>query len=241
VRVQKYVSWNIRLLIHPESQQTMFLQIDGRLEMKEYKCRKVNTSLIIDGNLDKPEWKLANTVELVDTVTGSKPRLNTSVKLLWNSEFLYAGFCCEDDYLCATMTGYNEKIYEEDVVELFIDDDKDMKTYIEIEVNPLNTVLHYCVHNSLNRKILGFARVEKIINSAVTFDEEKSLLTVEIAIPFTEFVTAGNNSPNEGDRWGINIFRIDRAKEGLDEYTAWAPTKEINFHIPEKFGELVFE
>jgi hypothetical protein len=64
---------------------------------------------------------------------------------------------------------------------------------------------------------------------------------VELAIPLTEFITSKNVPPQKGDRWLFNLYRIDRGKNGQDEYSAWMPTGEINFHMPQKFGELVFE
>jgi len=209
--------------------------------MNVYVCRKIEENLMIDGNLDKPEWGKAVAVQLVDTVTGAKPKQTTTVKLIWSNDFLYAGFCCKDDYICATMTEYNDKLYEEDVVELFIDDDLDHKTYIEIEINPLNAVLHYGIQNDSQKRFLQFARVEKKVLSAVAHHDKLGIYTVELAIPFSEFITAKHNPPIKGERWLFNLYRIDRGKNGADEYSAWSPTGKLNFHIPEKFGELVFE
>lgn len=206
----------------------------------EYGCVKIDKNLVVDGDLQKPEWKAAEAVALVDTVTGAGVKRKTAVKLLWSGEFLYAGFDCEDDYTCATMTGYNDRLYEEDVVEIFIDDDRDLKTYAEVEVNPLNAVLHYYIHNDLNGRIVQYARVEKTVRSAVIRDGANRGFTVELAIPFSEFVTARNSPPAKGDRWLFNLYRIDRPETGDVEYSAWSPTGLARFHMPESFGELVF-
>lgn len=208
--------------------------------MKEYFCRKTDCKLNIDGDINKPEWESAEEIKLVETVSGYASRLDTTVKLMWNDDYLYAAFHCQDDYICATMTEYNDRLYEEDVVELFIDDNKDLKTYIEIEVNPLNALLHYCIHNDCKDKILTFARLEKKVISAVKFEDGKRAFNVEIAIPFTEFVTAGNTPPQLNDIWFFNAYRIDRTEGGQVEYSAWSPTGVGNFHKPEKFGMLVF-
>lgn len=206
----------------------------------EYRCRRIESNLTIDGDLGKPEWKAAEAVALKHNATGGSIKLNTSVKLLWNNDFLYVGFNCQDDYVCATMTEYNDKLYEEDVVEIFIDDDRDLKTYVEVEVNPLNAVLHYNIQNNLNKGILQFARVQKVVHSAVVRDEGNKAFTVELTIPLTEFITAKNNPPIKGDRWLMNLYRIDRAKDGTDEHSAWSPT-DSNYHVPQRFGELIFE
>lgn len=206
--------------------------------MKQYLCKKVNDNIQIDGQLDKPEWKEAEAVNLYETVTGGLPKQATYAKLLWNDQFLYISFQCEDDYINATMNGYNDKLYNEEVVEVFIDDDRNLKTYIEIEVNPLNALLHYSIQNDLKGRFLGFARVEKVIQTAVMVKEGS--WSVELAIPLTEFLSASNVPPKAQDKWRINLYRIDRPKNGEDEYSAWSPTGKVNFHLPETFGELVF-
>lgn len=208
---------------------------------KIYKCKKINHDINIDGIISKKEWNEADSINLCDTVLGTLPRLETSVKALWSDNYIYFAFSCEDDYIKATMTDYNDRLYEEDVVEVFIDDNMDMKTYIEIEVNPLNTVLHYMINNDLNENVLGFSRNEKKVISAVKFDDRTRKYDVEIAIPFSEFVTAEHNPPICGDKWGINFYRIDRGENGYDEYSAWSPTGRVNYHVPERFGEIVFD
>ena len=138
------------------------------------------------------------------------------------------------------MTAYNDKLYEEDVVEVFINDNKDVKTYIEIEVNPLNAVLHYIVNRNLKGKKFIYAKVEETLETATIYYDDIQEWHTEIAIPMEEFTTAANNPPLPEDCWGINFYRIDRHKNGDDEYSAWAATGEIQFHMPEKFGELIF-
>lgn len=193
----------------------------------------------INGDLSKLEWQFAEKVGLVDTVSGEAPRQPTTVCLAWSNRYLYAGFECRDTYINATYRGFNDLLYEEEVVEVFIDDNRDLKTYLEFEVNPLNALLHYGIHNNLRGQIITFARTERKIKTAVTREEQ--IWRAEIAIPFTEFLTAANEPPKPGDAWRINLYRIDRPAGGGVEYSAWSPTGEANFHIPERFGEIIFE
>lgn len=207
----------------------------------EYICKRIEEYIPLDGNYCKDIWNLAKPLQLVKTDTGNEARQKTEVKVLWNSEYLYIAFKCEDDYIKASLTGYNDTIYNEDVVEVFIDDNKDLKTYIEVEVSPLNTVLHYFINNDLKSNVIAYAKVEHSVKSAVMYDTERKLWYTEIAIQLSEFVTAPNNPPVSGDSWGINFYRIDRGKDGYEEYSAWSYTKEINFHKPQYFGRLKFE
>ncbi len=206
-----------------------------------YYCSKIEDDLLLDGNIDKLQWKSAKEILLVDNSTGGKPQQATTAKLLWNDKNLYVCFMCIDTYISATMTGYNDKLYQEEVVEVFIDDNSDLKTYIEIEVNPLNAILHYSIHNDVRGNILAYGRVDQKVKSAVFRDDLNGIWSVELEIPFSEFITAENIPPQKGDKWLINLFRIDRPKDKKEEYISWSPTGKDNFHMPEKFGELIFD
>lgn len=208
--------------------------------MKEYYCKKIKKSLSIDGNIEKEQWQSADKMLLSDTVTGDLPRLGTEVRLLWDEQYLYAAFHCEDDAVFATMTDFNDKLYEEDVVELFLDDNCDRKTYVELEVNPLNAFLHYCIYNDCKGKLLAYARVENRVRTAVVRDDCNGSYRVEMAIPFDEFATSVNIPPKQQDCWYFNAYRIDRGNGKSVEYSAWSATGAANFHIPEKFGRLIF-
>jgi hypothetical protein len=208
--------------------------------MEKYNCRKTDVPLKIDGNVFKPQWDQDEKVYLVETVTGGAPKQKTWSKLLWDDEYLYVAFHCEDDYINAKYTNYNDPIYDEEVVEIFIDDDSDLKTYIEIELSPLNTLLHYAIHNNLKGEILTFARVNKTIDTAIVDNREENWWSAEMAIPMSELITGPNNPPKPGDEWRINLYRIDRPADGSDEYSAWKPTGKIQFHMPAKFGIMKF-
>lgn len=208
--------------------------------MPHYSCRKITADLTIDGDLNKPEWRTAEEARLSDTATGSSPIQATEAKMLWNDRYLYVAFDCRDDYVNATLQGFNDKLYEEEVVEIFVDDDGDPRTYIEIELNPLNACLHYAVHNHLDGRILTYARTDERLVTAVRRDEAISRWTAEIAIPFAEFATAPHCPPRQGDEWRMNLYRIDRPKTGPTEYSAWSPTGEHQFHKPLLFGSLLF-
>lgn len=208
--------------------------------MKQYRCMRIQENITIDGNLEKPIWGIAEAVHLLENVSGKEPKQCTLAKLLWNDKFLYVAFRCIDNEIVATMKGYNDPIYKEEVVEIFIDDDCDLTTYIEIEVNPLNTLLHYDVHNNLKGKILTFARTDKVIRTAVVHNKEKGFWDVEIEIPFSELILSSIDGPCVNTRWRVNLYRIDRSKSGEKELSAWSPTFVNNFHKPDKFGEIIF-
>lgn len=208
--------------------------------MKTYLCKKIEGNIIIDGDVKKPVWNVIDEVYLVDTTSGMEPKQKTFAKMAWNNEFLYVAFQCEDKTIYATKTNYNDEIYWEDVVEVFLDDNCDLKTYIEVEVNPINTLLHYGAQNDLNGNVCLFARVGQKVQTAVIRDDSHDIWSAEMAIPMNEFVTAPNIPPKPGDKWLMNLYRIERPENGEEEFSAWSPTVVRRFHTPQKFGELIF-
>ena len=99
---------------------------------------------------------------------------------------------------------------------------------------------YYCV--KIEEDLLLDGNVDKLQwKSAVFCDELSGIWSVELEIPFSEFITAENMPPKKGDKWLINLYRIDRPKNQKEEYMSWSPTGEDNFHLPEKFGELIFD
>jgi hypothetical protein len=198
-----------------------------------YLCKKLNPN-------NNFNWEKADSISLKENVSGESPRLKTTVRSLWDEYNIYFQFICQDDEIVASYTNYNDPLYLEDVVEVFIDDNCDYKTYTEIEVNPLNTVLHYHIENNLNGIVLPFARTDKVIESTVTKNLTNKHFTVEFSIPMKEFVTSKNNPPEINDIWLINFYRIDRNPNGKDEYSAWSPTGAINFHLPNYFQKFKF-
>ncbi len=215
-------------------------------ERPEYTCFRAAQPIIVDGVLDDHSWQGANVVHLVLADTGEKPRQATEARLLWDDDYLYVSFVCQDTDIWATMTERDAHLWEEEVVEIFVDADRDNYCYEEIEVNPLNTVLDLLVLNRDGqlRQLWGWDS-EGLI-TAVTVDGDPTRRgtadrswTVEMAIPMADFMTAPNLPPEPGDVWHFNLYRIDRGVDG-DEYTCWSPVGRPSYHTPERFGRLVF-
>ena len=63
----------------------------------------------------------------------------------------------------------------------------------------------------------------------------------EYAIPLDQLVGAPNVPPKPGDKWRMNLFRIDSPKDGPTQYYSWSPVLVPSFHTPTRFGWLRFE
>jgi len=213
-----------------------------------YVCRRAAGPIAIDGRLDEPTWRAADVMALSLTDTGAKPRLGTVVRTLWDDRYLYVGFHCVDTDVWATMAGRDMPLWEEEVVEIFLDDDRDGIGYFELVCNPLGALVDvFCLHerHGTRFKALRDWNADGVL-VAVTVDGDPTRRdtrdrswTAEWAIPFDQIVMAPHVPPANGDTWRANFYRIEQGRDAV-EYTAWSPTGEINYHHPERFGTLVF-
>jgi hypothetical protein len=144
-------------------------------------------------------------------------------------------FVCTDADPWATITERDGPLWDEEVVEVFLDPVGDSACYFEIEVNPLNTV----VDLALRRIRSGYRKdfrwdCEGLETTAVTTEHG---WTAELRIPFAALSA---EPPRPGTEWRANFTRIDRPRGRDRELSAWQPTRLATFHVPERFGVLRF-
>jgi Carbohydrate family 9 binding domain-like len=180
-------------------------------------------------------WRGLPAVAFGDVVSGAEPEQGTSVRAAWDAEELRVLFHASDTHAWATLTERDAPLYEEEVVEVFLDPVGDSESYFEIEVNPLNAVLDLVLRRNRSGYVKDFAwRCQGLRTAVATTD---AAWTAELAIPFRSLITA---PPQAGDRWRVNFCRIDRPPGVPRELTAWSPAGRANFHTPERFGVLQF-
>jgi hypothetical protein len=68
----------------------------------------------------------------------------------------------------------------------------------------------------------------------VRVDDRHKSWTAEVRIPLAAL---NDHPPKTGDRWRVNLYRIDRAHKA---FLAMNPTLSGSFHTPERFGWLEF-
>ena len=183
-------------------------------------------------------------VRLRLSTDGRAPRLATTVSPWYDDEYLNLVFAAADDHVVATMTGRDDPIYNEDVVEVFLAPDRPT-LYYEIEVSPLGTTLDARIDSPQGVRQgmhADFAwDCTDLVAAVRRTPEAAGQLTIEtlIRIPFRAF---GREEPPVGETWLGNFFRIDRHPDEGDEYTAWRPTMRdpADFHVTAAFGSLKF-
>jgi hypothetical protein len=172
------------------------------------------------------------------------PRLATTIALWYDDEALSILFSAADDRVEASHLAHDAPVYEEDAVEAFLAPDT-LSRYYELEVSPRGTIFDAAIDSpdgvrdtmktDLDWTCEGvFAAVRKVTQS----DGAMTLDTI-VRVPFAAF---GRGTPQPGEEWRANFFRIDRHPEHGDEFSAWQPTRKTpaDFHVTAAFGTIRF-
>jgi hypothetical protein len=175
----------------------------------------------------------------------------TRFSALWSDDGLYLRFDATDPLPWHTMTRRDEHLWDEEVVEIFLDLDRSGRDYYELEINPANVVCDLRMispwpdkKGEIEWDLSGLeTRARKTAApagwSATAFLPWPGLR----ALPSARAVAL---PPRPGDAWRFNVFRIERpgGKEQPEKdavFAAWSPPSEKSFHDAKAFRDLVFE
>lgn len=221
--------------------------------LPRYTILQTREQIVLDGQLTENAWLKAPSTGAFRLANDSTmPKNTTMAKMLWDSTYLYVAFECADKNIIGRMTKRDANLWEEEAVEVFIcPDDPVQHGYTEIELSPANTLLDLFVrytkevngapapvslpYHTLNVDIRSAVSVRGTLNNESDSDTS---WTVEMAIPFRDVAPVGGGLPKDGEVWRMNLYRMERFPER--EFIAWSPTGLNKFHVPKRFGEIVF-
>lgn len=217
-----------------------------------YPVTRASAAPVIDGRLDDAVWRSAVVQHMVEHDKGGPAPLETTVRLLWDDDYLYIGFYGADKDVWTTFTEDDTNLWEQEVFESFIAPQSVGWTYYEINISPRNNLVDLFVTHAgpmRQRTIVSMREWDcEGIRHAVFVDGDPAPGTVdkswsaELAIPFARLWTAPMLHPEPGDEWRVNFFRIERNPDKPTEL--WEAcmnfTGGLGFHVPERFGILVF-
>jgi len=209
-----------------------------------YEVSRTATPVKVDGKLDDVVWsKAAPLRDFRQNLDGKPGVAKTEARMLYDNDFLYVSFRCADKNIWATMKTRDQHLWLEEVVEVFVQADPHQRSYIELEVNPLGTMLDIYlldIRKPLNYESWNSQRLKWAVQIVGTVDGKDGdrEWTCEIALPIEDVVTAQNRPPQAGDRWRVNLYRVEQRPTAAS--LAWSPTFQEDFHIPAMFGEIVF-
>jgi len=223
----------------------LFLILSGcKTENFKIVCNKCATEIKIDGELNENDWEQAETILLLNNNTGEaiqQDEFRSLVKTCYDSDYLYVSFINYDQNISTTYTKRDEHLWKDEVVEVFIDTDEGLSTYIEIEISPKNIQFDSYIVDTLDIDLIETPKYNiaglksaVLVNGTVNNNQDTDISwTVEIAIPLEEI---GATNKNE---FSINFYRVDGDNKGPGSY-AWSPTFG-KFHSPSRFGKIYFK
>ena len=183
--------------------------------------------IMVDGSLSEEWWKEGARTEEFYLIGGTGiSKAATSAMLLYDDVNLYIAFtCAEPDRKKPLIIGGPP--WDDDEVEVWIDADRDEKTFHQVIVNALNSKLEY---RESGQSPFG-------ATTATHVDEDSGWM-VEMAIPFAGM---GVTPPKPGDEWRISLCRGRPPGEDFNhELIVWAPLKSGGFNDLANFGTLRF-
>jgi hypothetical protein len=223
------------------------VQVNGP-PLPTYVVPRAQGPITIDGKLDDAAWQKApSTPAFVQTMTGAPTHSETHAKLLYDDQFLYVAFDCQDDDVWGTLLKKDDPIYGQEVVEIFLDADGDGKTYNELEVSPHNTQFDAAFEyrrSDLQKAMAWDSHMESAVQVQGTIDDPSDVdrgWTVEMKIPLANLMAVPRLPPQPGDTWRFNLYRLDYYNQRhINEGQAFSPPLVGDFHNLPRFGYLKF-
>ncbi len=183
----------------------------GQESLPHYRAVRTMDPIRIDGKVDEFTWAVAPRAGRFHNIRNLEQRdiAPTEAALAWDETHLFLAFACGDSEPWGTMRNRDDRLWNEEVVEVFLDPDGDGRNYAELEISPNNVVIDLLI-----------AAPRTSVEDAIRWDIEglKTAVgrhnagwVVEIAIPWASLSKSGiNHAPGAGDRWRVGLYRIER-------------------------------
>ena len=201
------------------------------------------------------EWAAANVLK-VDNFRpeGSEARPETVCRVLYDANGLYLRYSVKDRWVKCVAQKYQDSVCEDSCVEFFVEP-AGGKGYLNFELNACGVMLLYHVIDwtQVGDAYADYYAVGDYANEAVKryptlkADEVKEEITepcdweLGVYVPFSvlskEFGTP--LQPTTGTVWRGNFYTCADSTSH-PRWAAWSPVSELNFHLPECFGDIIF-
>jgi len=224
----------------------------AKLSIDSYECQFTEDAIEIDGEFEKA-WKQAvpiNSFSMPWLGNQNKaPDKATTAWMLWDREYLYVYATMIDADIYADIDQHDAKIWDNDVIELFLKPGLHKPAYYEFQVSALNTHFDAYFPERGDRDLAKYKYDHKI-ESMVTHDgtlnertDNDKSWSAEIRIPWTSFMLTGGR-PEPNDQWRFAVcrydHRIDREKPELTSCASLDSLAYANFHSHEDYASLRF-
>ena len=195
--------------------------------------------------IDAAYWKDAAAATVVKDCSREieYPAVKSEVRGFWTDTDLYLLFRCQykalNLFLPAQGGGPRNKLWDRDVVEMFLGDDwTNIRHYREFEIAPTGDWIDLAI--DLDRKSYDKAW-RSGWQTAARIDEQVRVWWAAARIPLR---SVSEQPVKPGSKWRMNLYRIDgQGPDANRQFLCWQPTCVVNRdpnHVPENFGSLIF-
>ncbi len=202
-------------------------------------------AITLDGKLDEAFWNRAKPTGRFTPPNGSDKEVpETHARFAFDDQNLYVGVEAIDDDVWSEFKEHDSNLWEQEVIELFIDANGDRKDYVELQVSPANVTFdamftHHRSDLETARKwdLQGFETAVFVDGTLNDRGDQDKKYTVEMKIPFASLPDMKLPLTPESEIKS-NMFRPDKKKKGGQIAGSFSPPIRPDFHILSRFGTL---
>jgi hypothetical protein len=195
------------------------------------------------GDFEDAAWRRARAAHIAHYWSGedAPPARRAEARVTWDAAGFTVRFDCrqEEPLVVSSAPRLGRKtmqLWERDVCELFITPEAErIKRYYEFEVAPTGEWIDLALTVTAEGRDTDWDFRSGMTAAARV---REGSVTSGLRVPWQAFQRA----PRAGERWRCNLFRCV-GRDPSRGYLAWQPTHtpEPAFHVPEKFGWIVFK
>lgn len=219
--------------------------------MKSYTVNKIAAPVKLDAGWDSEVWNKAVMLTVDTRLINSKDSGHTplvQLKMLHDGEKIYGLYRVEDRYVAARATADQQQVCLDSCVEFFVKP-AGSKYYYNFEFNCGGTLLLYRCANLKSGEYMEIPAED--MATIERYHTLPSLITEEITEPVTWYLGfaiplsffekySGTDTAVSGKKWTANFTKCaDHTSHPA--WLTWMPLKSHSFHLPDEFGELIFE
>jgi Carbohydrate family 9 binding domain-like len=205
--------------------------------------------LVLDGRLHDPAWAAA---AIIDCFSAFWKKANTGpgtrARLAWDDDALYIAATMTDAELRLFGTKYKDRLWEDDVFELFFKPNAERPEYYEFQVNLRSVILElafpkrgFDFNTLVARPPMGMTAVAAIDGTLDQPGDRDRAWIVEGRIPWSIFAPTGG-CPQPGATWLFALCRFDYGPAGTEPVLmSSASLTRPSFHHYVDNGRLLFQ
>ncbi|MFQ6133364.1 MAG: carbohydrate-binding family 9-like protein, partial [Armatimonadota bacterium] len=191
--------------------------------IRTYEARRAAQELTIDGHLEEAAWhRVVMTEHFTNIFHPELPEPSaTQVKALYDDDHLYFSLRARDTDIWATKTERDQPLWEEEVLEVYLDPDGDGRDYAEFEINALGTIIDLLIPQAGDQRnwekcaqwnCQGLETGVRVFGTVDDPTDRDRGWTAEMAIPRAALPGMPAAPLGPGDELRVQFFRIERTR-----------------------------